>query len=618
MTRWALGVALGLACGACGKSAAPPSIFDGQVVAKASPGAPSKVTYTTKDGQTLTVRATAGDVLVIARPQASQGAITSALAKGSVTLEAALPAVGVYLFQTAPGSEAALVSAANADANVRSASPNLVGKLHAAQCFKSVGATIINGTTNLAGAFNCTTTRGHTQVIAIDAFQNGLINKLPCVSHGEEVTCILTDESQGGGPTCAMDVDDGDGSADQFSIDLALAAALNTAAANAAKSPPIFTAVNISMGGDEPCVLAGGTGVDCTDDAGNAGKIDVAATRASEKDFLEHVAGMVEAFMRIYPNTAPFFGITVAAGNASVDLSGVVGEVRGEYGTGMSYVLPAVATDAQGNLAGYSDSVPGGARACATGDTACNGYFAQGTSFASPRVVNILAAAADAYIRAHPGTKFTGAQLQQALLDAQGTACLAPAPADVEVALEKLVSGGGGGETWSGNFQGDVTDGLDCLLSSTNANWTLSGTLTITTSGPLASGGITSSITFVATQALVNGYDQGSCTAHPVSYTYGGAGQEIRVAGGTITVDFSSNGGGTLTGTELPSNGGAVTGGGPPTVGGLPMCDPVVGNPVLVGAVSGSTYSGNWSAGNSAGAGFGTSKGTGTFSLTRR
>jgi len=174
-------------------------------------------------------------------------------------------------------------------------------------------------------------------------------------------------------------------------------------------------------------------------------------------------------------------------------------------------------------------------------------------------------------------------------------------------------------------FIGSVTDGLDCLLSMTNANWNLNGTLTLVTNGAslaLGGGGMTSSITYVAQQPLVNGYDPNSCAAVSVGYNYGGQGQAIGVSAATITVDFSSNGGGTLTGTETPSNQGAVTGGGPAGPGIVPMCDPVVGNPVLTGMITGNTYAGTWVAGNALGLGmgsaFGTSSGHGTFSLMKQ
>jgi hypothetical protein len=183
-------------------------------------------------------------------------------------------------------------------------------------------------------------------------------------------------------------------------------------------------------------------------------------------------------------------------------------------------------------------------------------------------------------------------------------------------------SGGGVSETWSGTLSGAVTDALDCIASGTNANWGLNGTLTITTSGaPLASGGggKTSSITYVATQPLTNGYDPGTCTAISVSYSFMGSSQAISRSGGSIVVDFSSNGGGNLSGSESPSNQAAVTGGGPPTVGGAPMCDPVIGNPVLTGTINGSTYSGTWiTSGSSVGGAFGTSAGQGSFTLTKR
>jgi hypothetical protein len=182
--------------------------------------------------------------------------------------------------------------------------------------------------------------------------------------------------------------------------------------------------------------------------------------------------------------------------------------------------------------------------------------------------------------------------------------------------------GGGASETWSGTMSGTVTDGLDCIASSTNANWGLSGMLTLSTSGaPLASGGgrRTSSITYVATQALTNGYDPGTCTASAVSYSYTGSGQAISLSGGSIVVDFSSNGGGKLAGTESPTSQGAVTGGGPPTVGGVPMCDPVIGNPVLTGTINGGIYTGNWvTSGSTVGGGFGTSAGQGTFTLKKQ
>jgi hypothetical protein len=183
-------------------------------------------------------------------------------------------------------------------------------------------------------------------------------------------------------------------------------------------------------------------------------------------------------------------------------------------------------------------------------------------------------------------------------------------------------SGGGASETWSGTLSGTVTDGLDCIASSNNANWGLSGTLTITTSGaPLASGGggRTSSITYMASQALTNGYDPGTCNASAVSYSYTGSSQTISLSGGSIVVDFSSNGAGKLSGTESPSSQGAVTGGGPPTVGGVPMCDPVIGNPVLTGTITGGTYAGNWvTSGSTVGGGFGTSAGQGSFTLKKQ
>jgi hypothetical protein len=167
-----------------------------------------------------------------------------------------------------------------------------------------------------------------------------------------------------------------------------------------------------------------------------------------------------------------------------------------------------------------------------------------------------------------------------------------------------------------------VTDGLDCIASGTNANWGLSGTLSITTSGAsLASGGggATSAIKYVGTQPLTNGYDPGSCTASAVSYSYTGSGQTISRSGSSVLVDFSSNGGGSLSGSESPSNQAAVTGGGPPTPGGVPMCDPVIGNPILTGSINGSTYSGTWAtSGSSVGGAFGTSAGQGSFTLTKQ
>jgi hypothetical protein len=183
-------------------------------------------------------------------------------------------------------------------------------------------------------------------------------------------------------------------------------------------------------------------------------------------------------------------------------------------------------------------------------------------------------------------------------------------------------AGGGNGETWSGTFTGAVTDGLDCLASSTNASWDLSGTLAITTTlAPLVAGGggRTSAIAYAASQSVIHNYEPGTCTANGVSYQYGGSEQAIRVSGATIVVDFSSNGGGTLSGTEAPSNQGAVSGGGPPAVGALPMCDPVVGNPILTGTIGGDGhFSGTWkTSGSSAGGGFGTSEGHGLFDLHR-
>jgi hypothetical protein len=79
------------------------------------------------------------------------------------------------------------------------------------------------------------------------------------------------------------------------------------------------------------------------------------------------------------------------------------------------------------------------------------------------------------------------------------------------------------------------------------------------------------------------------------------------------------DGGGILMGSESPSSQVAVTGGGPPTPGGVPMCDPVIGNPVLTGTVNGSTYSGTWAtSGSSVGSAFGTSGGRGSFTLTKQ
>src|SRR5262249_26779930 len=122
-----------------------------------------------------------------------------------------------------------------------------------------------------------------------------------------------------------------------------------------------------------------------------------------------------------------------------------------------------------------------------------------------------------------------------------------------------------------------------------------------------------------ATQTVANSYDPGTCTANTVSYDYRGSQQAIRLAGGSIIVDFSSSGGGALTGTESPANQGAVTGGGPPALGAVPMCDPVIGNPVLTGTIgSNGHYAGTWvTSGSSVGGGFGTSKGQGAFDLHR-
>jgi hypothetical protein len=461
----AVAVAISLSSASChgdGPSSGPGSLLDGQVVAGAPHGPEGPVTYTDSTGASVSPTAVVGEVLVLARlglldrPGDSQSAIVSSLTgMPGVTLEAALPVAGVYLFQTAPGGEAALIAAASADPHVALATPNEVQTGGA--CPDSPSATPITTTSNLRAAFACSAVRpGNVRVVAIDFFQNNSVGAATnqCIAHGDEVSCILRDPQENGGDSCNIDIDEGGtqgGTATAMTRDLALAAAI-TDAQRAAVSPPVmptmFTVINMSMQaaclGPAPSVFCG---------ARNEWTVNVKCTEEAQGNLLMHIAGIVEAELQLNSNVDNF-AIVLSTGNYGVDLTQALIAVKKRYPLGAAHIIPVEATDATNAVACYSNSSSGYDTAQAPGDSMCKGAPARGTSFAAPRITNVLASAIGQY-QAMTGRAVQGLDAVSALL----TASL-DAPAPNRLTPGQIEPGLGGPS--STDDAGAATDGGTC------------------------------------------------------------------------------------------------------------------------------------------------------------
>ena len=83
------------------------------------------VTYTDKNGQTITVDAYPGQVQVFFNPTTSQTDAQSAIQSNGGTILGAIPKTGYYLVQVTVGSEGSFISAIIANSQVRDAIPNV-------------------------------------------------------------------------------------------------------------------------------------------------------------------------------------------------------------------------------------------------------------------------------------------------------------------------------------------------------------------------------------------------------------------------------------------------------------------------------------------------------------
>jgi hypothetical protein len=436
---WPAALGLFTACTCAGpldSLAVPGDLTAGQLV-PASLGEVTDVTF----GAGLSSQATAGDVVVVAKEKAPAGAITSALAEDGVTLAGAFPALGLFLFHTAPGMEASFVAKAAADSNVAVATVNALG-LGAQDACANQPAQIRWATALERSFFRCGTfydDKRNVQVITIDTFGN-----CAAASHGQGVANLLCNAActDRPGGACGIDVDWGTpahcGQFSLYDVTSALAAALNQAVVNGWRQPPVFTVINVSL-------------QFLKNDS--KGRVDPVVTKALEASLLESIALLAAAAAK----QTDQFDIVVALGNGSgLDLTDVL---NGLPAGGRTHLTPVAAVDAAGHLVGNSSDgalafhAPGVPRpGCVPGDAA-------GTSTAAAYMTSLIAQgvslAMDAGVPAPPGFEVN---------DDLGP----PLPTPDKLAALLVAGSGANGGTGGGSGDGGGSTGCAGFFGSEN------------------------------------------------------------------------------------------------------------------------------------------------------
>ena len=122
--RWpfflALGVALLVSCGGGGGEV---SILEGATRFTGTAPPVVEVTYTTRDGDTLTIEGYPGFISLFVDPDTSRSVIEEGLKALDAEIVGAIPLAGLYLVQVTPGREPAVRSALYSESYVLESSP---------------------------------------------------------------------------------------------------------------------------------------------------------------------------------------------------------------------------------------------------------------------------------------------------------------------------------------------------------------------------------------------------------------------------------------------------------------------------------------------------------------
>ena len=100
-------------------------LLDGAVEYQGDAPQPGEVAYTDTDGQTVSVLAIPGFVVVLVSPTVTRSEATAMLNTLGAEIRASIPKLGYYLAGTTPGSEGQLILALRKDARTRLASPDI-------------------------------------------------------------------------------------------------------------------------------------------------------------------------------------------------------------------------------------------------------------------------------------------------------------------------------------------------------------------------------------------------------------------------------------------------------------------------------------------------------------
>ncbi len=405
----------------------PPFLVDQQPVV--SHGARTLVTYTPSGASAaVSVPAMAGEVVVLTSPETSASAVNTWAQQGGYTVGARLPAAGFYLLQVS-GDVTAAITAAQAQAWVSDAFPN--GSYGA-----NVHATCADGDTFDAsgqpdGPYDCTDgLRGGAEVAAVDLFKNHRESATPCVSHGAQIACEMeqVNELYEGGPACDVDIDLGTaveasvevgGDTSMAEIQWALAGLLA-----GADNRGHMSIINLSVG---PNISPA---------------CDATCYRAAYKDWLSGIAALAVAARATIGDK---FVFTLAAGNAALDVTTIINEVRVAYPTAFENILlaaSATSTYQQSEFTNRSQRLDdlmyayGDSFCCEAEETRCGSNG--GTSFAAPQLAMTLGKVLEDSGR----TDLKGSDLVHAMRDAAQTVNtyrIKPTAAD---AITKLPTGG--------------------------------------------------------------------------------------------------------------------------------------------------------------------------------
>jgi len=353
---------------------------------------PAPVTYTDPAGQTGTVLAYPGQVVLIVDPSVLDDAGAQQLIQqngGSVLAE--IPAAGEYWVSTRPGDEGTFITAVAAQAGVSLAMPN-------------VPITVSDGVVDLTGATSLTPiSLKQNNIAQIDDFNAAGT----CGTHGTEVGAVL---AQSGIMLSQFQVG-GSVSDVVFGV-----ARLAQGAAAGLEGTLVVNMSLQSTGEPNDQVDRSACQTTPTLSQCSQGASTYAKWKAAQLGFLEQIAAMVQ---HLDPLVRDNTLLVVSAGNAGMNLSPELGDLETKYPDAFSHTMivgsnnaptprrpPALAkghnfssNDADMIYAqGFGVGIPG--------NPGCN---VDGTSFAAPQVANLAAQLA------HQFPNLTSAQIAAAI-----------------------------------------------------------------------------------------------------------------------------------------------------------------------------------------------------------